>query len=216
MNETMNTSPRPFTTPTALHQQKEEQQKKHLTFTGKSTSCCVCVVDMVSSTKLVSEIPLSQTSMFYSIFLNNIADVVEKNNGKIVKSIGDALLFYFDDSSDDLFFDALNCGMEIVSKRNEILEMLENESLPEISYRISADFGKVVIGYSSISAAEDIFGPVVNMSSKINPLGNSNGMVIGFDMYRMVKSLPEFQFNEIRPDSANKPRKYSVFDVKRT
>ena len=54
---------------------------------------------------------------------------------------------------------------------------LSNEGLPAISYRVSGDFGKVMIGHSAVSASEDIFGSVVNMCSKINPLANSNGLI---------------------------------------
>lgn len=56
---------------------------------------------MIDSTTLTSQIPDSKLSIFYSTFLNSMADVVGEHNGKIVKSIGDVLLFYFDDSCDD-------------------------------------------------------------------------------------------------------------------
>ncbi len=207
---------RPFVQPTKKHQQKEEMQKRHLEFSGKSHNCCVCVVDIVGSTKLVSKIPVSKTSVFYSTFLNSMADVIENNNGKIVKSIGDALLFYFEDSLENYVETTLRCGLELIDSRDKINSILNENELPSISYRVSSDYGMVLVGSSSISAVDDIFGSVVNMCSKINPLGNSNGMVIGSDFYLMAKSLPNFQFHEIKKNPATGLKNnYLVFDVQK-
>ena len=97
-------------------------------------------------------------------------DVVNEYNGKIVKSMGCALLFYFDESDTNYMRNALKCGLEMVEKRDSINDILNEKNMPSISYRVSGDFGKVMIGYSTVSTVEDIFGPVVNMCSKINPL----------------------------------------------
>ena len=208
---------REFEQPTKEHQEREKNQKKHLEFLGKSQNCCVCLVDIVGSTNLVSNIPESKTSFFYSTFLNEMAEVVDDNNGKIVKSIGDALLFYFQDSEEGYLKNALNCGLEMVEKRQAINKKLLEKDIPEISYRVSSDFGKVMVGYSSVSVVEDIFGSTVNMCSKINPLANNNSMVIGNDFYNVAKMLGNFEFKEIK----NNPRigldnKYPVFQVQRS
>ena len=146
-----------------------------------------------------------------------MAEVVDDNNGKIVKSIGDALLFYFQDSEEGYLKNALNCGLEMVEKRQAINKKLLEKDIPEISYRVSSDFGKVMVGYSSVSVVEDIFGATVNMCSKINPLANNNSMVIGNDFYNVAKMLGNFEFKEIK----NNPRiwldnKYPVFQVQRS
>ena len=207
---------REYELPTKEHQERENNQKKHLEFLGKSQNCCVCLVDVVGSTNLVSQIPESKTSFFYSTFLNEMANVVDNNNGKIVKSIGDALLFYFEDSAEYYLKNALNCGLEMIEKRNKINKALTEKGLPEINYRISGDFGKVMVGYSSISVVEDIFGATVNMCSKINPLGYSNGMVIGNDFYQIARILGGFQFKEIKQNpQIGLKNKYPIFDVKR-
>ena len=205
-----------FYQPTKQHQEKKIIQKNHLEFIGKSKNCCVCLVDIVGSTKLAAKIPDSRISIFYSTFLNGMANVVEKNNGQIVKSIGDALLYYFDASVVDYLRIALRCGLEMTEKRDEINNILNDNDLPSISYRVSSDCGKVMVGYSSVSVVGDIFGSVVNMCSKINRLANLNGMVIGNDFHLMAKSLGEFQFSEIKSDlDIELKNKYPVFDVRK-
>jgi hypothetical protein len=47
-----------------------------------------------------------------------MSDVVKEYKGKIVKSMGDALLFYFDESSDDYMRNTLKCGLNMVEKRD--------------------------------------------------------------------------------------------------
>jgi class 3 adenylate cyclase len=204
-----------FNQPTKEHQEKEEIQKKHLEFSGKSCNCCVCFVYTIETAEWISDIPDSKTNVFYSTFLNSMADIIQKHNGKIVKSIGGALLFYFEDSLDDYLGTTLRCGLEMIEKRDEINSVLRNEALPTISYRVSSDCGSVLLGHSSVSATDDIFGSTVNTCSKINPLGNPNGMVIGNNFYQVAKSLHGFEFDEMEKNpSTGLKNNYRIFDVK--
>lgn len=79
---------------------KKRLKKKALEFFGKSQNSIVCFVDTMEFTKLTTHIPESKINIFYSTFLNNMADIVEEYGGKVVKSIGDTLLFYFEVSGD--------------------------------------------------------------------------------------------------------------------
>lgn len=205
-----------FSQPTPRHLEKEKTKEKHLEFFGKSQNSAVCIVDMMDSTKLATQIPDSKLGIFYSTFLNSMADTVWKHNGRVVKSMGDALLFHFDDSCADYLKDALRCGLDMIENRDEINSALQDERLPSINYRISGDFGRVIIGYSRVSVTEDIFGSVVNMCSKINPLADTNGMVIGSDFHLLVKALHGFEFKEIQKTSLiGLKNKYSVYGVKK-
>ncbi len=61
---------------------------------------------------------------------------------------------------------------------NSILnENLHGNGLPSISYRISANYGLVELATSTNSNGVDLFGPTVNICSKINHLSftKSNG-----------------------------------------
>ena len=205
-----------FSEPTKQHELKEQLQNTILGFSGKSHNCAVCLVDMIGSTKLAAKIPDSKASVFYSTYLNSMANVIIKNNGKIVKSIGDALLFYFDDSVEDYLDTTLRCGLEMIEKRDTINDILEKNNLPTISYMVSSDYGRVMIGHSSSSAAYDIFGSVVNMCSKINRLANPNGMIVGSDFHLMAKSLNGFQFKEKKSNiDIGLKNKYPVFEVRK-
>lgn len=66
---------------------------------------------------------------------------------------------------------------------------LTEEALAAVTYRISADYGKVEVAKSTTSQQEDLFGPTMNRCAKINSKAPSNGMVIGGDLYIILRSF---------------------------
>lgn len=117
---------------------------------------CICFVDMVSSTAIVTELEDSlKVRQYYSIFLNSIAAVAKNFGAKVVKNIGDALLLYFpytiDTSNRIAFRDVMECLTAVIIARDFINAKLKSEGLPSISYRVSADYGKVEVGMAVTS-----------------------------------------------------------------
>src|ERR1700716_4234987 len=66
---------------------------------------------------------------------------------------------------------------------------LNEESLPSLDYRISGDYGTAYVAKSLTSTSEDLFGPTVNICAKINSIATPNSMVIGGDLYEIVKNI---------------------------
>ena len=82
-------------------------------------------------------------------------------------------------------------------------ENLHGNGLPSISYRISANYGLVELATSTNSNGVDLFGPTVNICSKINRLALPNQMVIHKDLYDVIKELTffkEYRFEEVKED----------------
>ena len=63
----------------------------------------------------------------------------------------------------------------------------ENRSSFNQAYKISANYGKVELATSSNSNGVDLFGPTVNICSKINHLTLPNQLVIHKDLYDIIK-----------------------------
>ncbi len=72
----------------------------------------------------------------------------------------------------------LECGLAMIEANSSINSILNKNGLPCINYRISANYGKVELATSTNSNGVDLFGPAVNICSKINHLALSNEMVI--------------------------------------
>src|SRR6267378_2828857 len=70
-----------------------------ITFVEGYTSCCVGIVDIVNSTRITSKLVNDKLCKYYSIFLNTMADITRDFGAKVVKNIGDSLLYYFPETS---------------------------------------------------------------------------------------------------------------------
>src|SRR6266511_2527766 len=178
---------------------------KEISFLDRSLNCCVCFVDMVNSTKITTEISDRQkVRQYYSIFINTMAVLAKNYGAKIVKNAGDALIFYFPETADpaneQVFNEMFECFTTMILARNIINAKLHSENLPSVSYRISADYGRVEVATSTSSKSEDLFGSTMNICAKINSMAEPNGIVIGGDLYQIIKSfsfIHEYQFREL-------------------
>jgi two-component system, OmpR family, response regulator ChvI len=175
-------------------------------FTDQSNGYyCVCFVDMVNSSQITARIAVGdKIKKYYEIFLNAMAALAKNFGAKVIKNVGDALLFYFPDTSDSenmiAFKEVLECCTAIIAAHEFINIRLEAEALPPVSYRISADYGRVEVATTVTSGAEDLFGPTVNMCAKINSQAVPNGIVIGGDLHEVMKrySFKDYSFEEVR------------------
>ena len=180
---------------------------EEISFVDRSISCCVCFVDMINSTSITAEMVSDRQKIgrYYSIFINTLAFMVKNYGGKIVKNAGDALIFYFpktSDSADESEFNAaFECFTTMISARDIVNAKLHSENLPSVSYRISADYGKVEVAASTSSKTEDLFGSTMNICAKINSIAEPNGIVIGGDLHQIIKSFSfadEYEFKELQ------------------
>src|ERR671917_1354958 len=165
---------------------------------------CVCFVDIVNSSQITAKIAVGdKIKKYYEIFLNAMAALAKNFGAKVIKNIGDALLFYFPDTSDSknmiAFKEVFECCTAIIAAHEFINIRLETEALPPVNYRISVDYGRVEVATTVTSGTEDLFGPTVNMCAKINSLAEPNGIVIGGDLHEMVKrfSFKDYSFEKV-------------------
>ena len=68
---------------------------------------------------------------------------------------------------------------------------MEKAGLPVLNYRTSATFGPVRTARISTSSVHDIFRATVNRCATINSTGPPNGLVIGEEFYKTVKSFKD-------------------------
>jgi class 3 adenylate cyclase len=140
----------------------------------------------------------------------------------VIKNTGDSVLFYFPKTTDfstnmSAFKNVFECGLTMISVNPIIdVKLQKEEGLPNLSYRISADYGRVEIAKSLTSTTEDLFGPAVNLCAKINSRAEPNGMVIGNNLYQVIKTKFDdlYHFNKINGYSIdNSDNKYSVYSI---
>ena len=105
--------------------------------------------------------------------------IIEKHGGKMIKTVGDAILAYFPDP-----VNGCRCGIEMQSAlREDNATQLEED---RISIRIALHFGKVVI------EKEDVFGDIVNVAAQVEQRAQANEILLSHTVYDQIKDISEF------------------------
>jgi two-component system, OmpR family, response regulator ChvI len=200
---------------------------EEVSFIGGSQNCCVCFIDLVDSTRITTiEITQSEKiKIYYSVFINTMAAIARDFDVTIIKNTGDSLLYYFPKTTNPFansnvsdFKKVFECGLTMLGVNPIINARLKEKGLPKVSYRISADYGRVEVAKSLTSTTEDLFGPTVNLCSKINSIASPNQMVIGSNLYLVTKAAfedNEYFFNKVDDYSIddNSENLYPVYSV---
>ena len=189
-----------------------------LKFSQHEQNDCVGVIDMADSTKISSKLSDQDITKLYEIFLNFMARIVIKHNGEVVKNIGDALMFRFanvDINDSSVMKNILECCLCMVESHGKLQEELKVENMPEVNYRISVTYGSVKVAESATSKISDVFGPTVNQCFKINSLCPKNSIVVGINLYDVLKKFTEYEFIQLCVIEMKQKYGYSIFEVKR-
>ena len=200
---------------------------KEIRFSGNSIKSCVGFIDLVDSTKNTMTMDnLEHIRIYYSKFINSISKIVKSYGGKVIKNIGDCLLFYFSKTGDfkdmEAFKETIDCGFKILDERYIVNQELSKEHFPPFNYRITIDYGVLDLALVGDYSQVDLFGSTINLCSKINSsssLSIPNEIINGDDFYRILKSFPTIMNNynfinngEYRITENNR---YSTYNIKR-
>ena len=171
-------------------------------FSGDSIKSCIGFIDLVDSTKNTLTMDnLRHVRMYYSKFINSISAIVKSYGGKVIKNIGDCILFYFPKTSDNkneaAFTEAIECSLKILDSRYVVNQELSKQQLPPFSYRISMDYGVLDLALVGDYSQVDLFGSTINFCSKINSssLSTHNEIIIGDKFYRILNSFSNITTN---------------------
>jgi class 3 adenylate cyclase len=190
-----------------------------VSFSGNTQSYCIGMVDMVNSTKITHQMSNEKRVQYYEIFLNSMGKIVNRFGGIVIKNIGDSLLYYFPESSKHKrkygFMSCLEANLAMIEQHKTISNQLLEKALPVLDYRISSDYGPCAQMRHSGSASHDLIGPPVNMCSKINRSAAVNGVIIGSDLYEVVKDIDEYEFKKAGDCSIGLKHSYPLYKVTR-
>jgi class 3 adenylate cyclase len=171
---------------------------------------------MVDSTSIVSKLSGREADSLYMTFLNILAGVIEKSGGKIIKTFGDGIFYYFpktDFGSLEDFENVIDASFNIINARPVISDKLKELNLPEVDYRVSASFGPVSVVENEDNNIEDLFGSTVNTCSKMNRLASPNSLIIGSALRDKLKDSKKYKFNPIQMFTVNEKLSYMTYGV---
>jgi CheY-like chemotaxis protein len=199
---------------------------KDIRFSGDSIKSCIGFIDLVDSTKnTITMEGLDYIRRYYSTFINSVSTIVKSSNGKVVKNIGDCLLFYFpktsNDKNENSFRDVIECALKILDTRYSLNDELSKQHLPPFNFRISIDYGVVDLALVGDYSQIDLFGSTLNLCSKINSsyLSIPNEIIIGDNFYRILKSfssiVEDFNFSNNGIYKITESTEYPTYNIKR-
>ena len=132
--------------------------------------------DIVSFTALSNDISRERIGDLVEVFESRCADVVARNNGRVIKSIGDSVLFVNDDPI--RAYDTAEGIITVIGR---------DKRMPDV--RVGLASGSVVMRMG------DVFGPPVNMAARLTAVARRNRIIIDAATARL---LPEDQFETRR------------------
>ena len=200
---------------------------KEIRFSGESIKSCIGFIDLVDSTKnTITMEGLDYIRKYYSKFINSTSEVVKSYSGKVIKNIGDCLLFYFPKTTDfkniETFRETIDCAFKILEVRYIVNQELSKEHLPPFNYRITIDYGVLDLALVGDYSQIDLFGSTINLCSKINSspsLSIPNEIIIGDNFYRLLKSFPtiinNYNFINNGEYKITESNRYSTYNIKR-
>ena len=198
---------------------------KGIRFSGDAIKSCVGFIDLVDSTKnTITMDNLESIRKYYSTFINSVSENVKSYNGKVIKNIGDCLLFYFPKTTDvnnmGVFIEAIECGFKILNERHSINQELSKQPLPPFNYRLTIDYGVLDLALVGEYSQIDLFGTTINLCSKINTSSSiPNEIIIGDNFYRILKSfsdmLTRYNFINHINYQITENNRYPLYKIKR-
>ena len=148
----------------------------------ETINCVVMFADVAGSTSMYENMGDELARERISKALDALISIVGSHSGKLVKTIGDEILVYFNDAD------------EAVNAAREIQETMEDHRTPEtvgVSIRIGMQYGSIIL------EKDDIFGDTVNVAARIASMAKARQILCTQEIAEMVKN-PELSSN-MRP-----------------
>jgi adenylate cyclase len=140
------------------------------TVTGRLS---VGFADLVSYTRLSQKLEERELAALVDRFGRRSADVIAGANGRLVKTVGDEVLFVADNAAD-----AALIGLELAEA------MAEDPVLPDV--RVGIATGTV------LTRMGDVFGRTVNLASRLTALANPGTVMVDSDTAKALEGHPGF------------------------
>jgi adenylate cyclase len=146
----------------------------------EETSLAVGFADLVGFTALSQELPESDLASLVSRFETLAHDTVVRLGGRVVKMIGDEVMFAVDDPK---------AGLEISLSLADAYS--DDEQLQDV--RVGLSCGQV------LQLQGDLYGPPVNLASRIVSIARPRSVVVSESVHDALGEDPEYAWRALRP-----------------
>jgi adenylate cyclase len=163
---------------------------------GDETAMTVGFADLVGFTALSQELDESALAALVDRFESLSHETVVNLGGRVVKMIGDEVMFAVDEPV---------AGVEIAL------------SLAD-AYGANEEFEDVRVGVSCgdvLQRAGDLYGPPVNLASRIVGIARPGSVVVSESIYDLLHDDPDYQWRALRPRTFKGIGRVPIWRVRR-
>jgi adenylate cyclase len=157
---------------------------------------CVGFVDIVGYTTRSRHMTRTELTDMVERFEEVTTGLITDHHGRVVKTIGDEVLFELDDAKE-----AALLALELLD------EHLDDDAFPEV--RIGMAHGNV------LHHMGDVFGPVVNMASRLTSVARPGSAVIDREMAESLRDDDELRLKRMRRTSVKGYEHLEPWSLKR-
>jgi adenylate cyclase len=150
---------------------------------GEETHAHTMVVgfaDLVGFTSLTRQVSEDQLAELVERFESTAADVVAEAGGRVVKTVGDEVMFSADDAG---------VGADIATRLSELVAADVN--LPDV--RVGLAHGTV------LSRLGDLYGEPVNIASRLTSIARPGSVLVDRDLGALLEQDPRWRLRRVPP-----------------
>jgi adenylate cyclase len=161
------------------------------------TTMGVGFADIVNYTRQSRSLTRSEVGRLVDHFEERSLAIISSHDGRIIKTIGDELLFVADDP-----VDIARIGLELAEERGQ------DEEFPEI--RVGLAWGQ------ALSRLGDVLGPVVNVASRLTSTARPGRVLVDKALSEELKDSEGFKLRRVRRTSVKGYRNLEPWSLQRS
>lgn len=146
---------------------------------AEAEPACAGFVDIVGYTTRSRSMSGPELSALVERFESVVTDLITEHSGRVVKTIGDEIFFVVDDP-----VEAAWLGVELTEQH------VHDESFPNV--RVGMAYGDL------LNRLGDVFGPVVNMASRLTSVARPGRAVVDADLARLAQGTSGIRLRRMR------------------
>lgn len=180
---------------------------------SKRELMAILYIDLVGSTAMAAIIPPEQLTTIVRVFCQEMAIMISRHRGYVLKYAGDAVIGYFPTAPDieNACENAIACAFAMKRMIEESINViLMQNRYPKMRTRITIDAGENQI--LVLGSEPDLLGHVVSRAAKIMGRAKPNQIAIGANVYARVRKDMKEKFQEVEKyDLAETGEAYRIY-----
>lgn len=165
---------------------------------SKRELMAILYIDLVGSTAMAAIISPEQLTTIVRVFCQEMAIMISRHRGYVLKYAGDAVIGYFPTAPDieTACENAIACAFAMKRMIEESINViLMQNRYPKMRTRITIDAGENQI--LVLGSEPDLLGHVVSRAAKIMGRAKPNQIAIGANVYTRVRKDMKERFQEV-------------------